>query len=74
MDGRNVKLCLDALQARRIDRGANVDGGREQADLESDEKLLGGRPIPRVMGVIGRPGNEEVVGTFLLVGQRLFLI
>ena len=37
----DVEMFLDAFDARGVDGGADVDGGREQADFESDEELFG---------------------------------
>ena len=66
-DGRDVKVGLNTLEAGSVNCGTNVDRSREEADLESDEELLGGRPILRVLLVIGVPVDEEMVAAFLLI-------
>ena len=64
-----MELSLDTLEAGGVDGRADVDGGRQEADLERHEEFLREGPIPRVVGVVGVPGDEEVVGAFFSVGR-----
>ena len=74
-DGRDVKFGFDALEARGVDCRTDVDRGREEADLECDEEFFGGGPIARVLGVVGGPLNQKVIGAFFLVDwDRPFLV
>ena len=72
-DGRDVEFGFDTLEAGGVDCGADVYRGCEEADLEGDEKFFGGGPISRVTGVVGGPGDEEVVCAFFLVCEWGFL-
>lgn len=67
-NGRDIKICFDTREASRVNCGADVDRGCEEADLESDKELLGGRPILGILGVVYCPVDEEVVGAFFSIG------
>ncbi len=64
-----MELSFNTLEAGRVDCRTNIDRGRQEADLECDEELLGCGPISWVIGVVGAPINEESVDTFFIVGK-----
>ncbi len=70
-----MEFGFDTLEAGGVDCRADVDRGCEEADLECDEEFFGGGPIARVLGVVGGPLNQEVIGAFFLVDwDRSFLV
>lgn len=69
-----MKIGFDTREASRVDCGADVDRGCEEADLESNKELLGGRPILGVLGVVYCPVDEEVVGAFFSIGWDEFFL
>ena len=67
VDGRDVEVGLDTLEPGGVDGGADVDRGCEKADLECNKELFGGRPILRILRIVGSPVDEEMVSAFFLI-------